>query len=397
MYDYTTILNRMDIGSVKWDEMKEYGVGGEGIVPLSNAEMEFANAPEIREGLKQFVDSTVLSYFHPTQSFFDAVKGWFGRRHGLVMQDEDILPNHNIHVATSIVVAAFSDPGDGVLLMEPVWPGFFGGVEHQGRELISSNLINVNGRYEIDYDDFARKAADPKNKLLLFCSPHNPAGRVWTREELQRVADICCENNVLMIVDELHCDIVMPGYKHIPMATLSEQARQNSITFIGCSKAFNIAGLDTSAIIIYNEELRRKYIKTRNSWGLVRPNMLGVKAMEFALQKGEAWLEGAVAVIAQNAAYVENYIREHMPLITCTHLEGTYLMWLDMRRMNLDMHEMEVSLMRDAKLFMDDGFYFSDHGCGDGFERMNVAVPHQVIVDAMERMHKWYLDQLNKT
>lgn len=396
MYDYSTILDRTNVGSVKWDELKEYNLEGRGIVPLSNAEMEFPNAPEIQEGLKQFIDNTVLSYFHPTQSFFDAVKDWFGRRHGLMMTDADILPNHNIHVATSLVVAAFTEPGDGVLLMEPVWPGFFGGITNQSRKLVSSDLINVDGRYEIDYEDFENKARDPKNKILLFCSPHNPTGRVWTREELLRVADICRRNNVLMVVDELHCDIIMPGYKHIPMASLSEDIRQNSVTFVGCSKAFNIAGLDTSAIIIYNEELRKKYIKTRNAWGLVRPNMLGVKAMELALQKGEAWLDGAVKVIAQNADYVESYIRENMPLITCTHLEGTYLMWLDMRRLNLDMHEMEISLMRDAKLFMDDGYFFGDGGSGNGFERMNIAVPSQVIVDAMNRMHEWYLEHLNK-
>lgn len=391
-YDYSTVLDRRNIGSVKWDEMATYGVTGEGIVPLSNAEMEFANAPEITEGLQEFVGKRVLSYFQPTPDYFEAVKGWFCRRHGFTLETKNILPNHNIHVASATVVAAFTEPGDGVIVMEPTWPGFFGAIEQQNREKVVTELINRNGYYEIDFDDFEKKAADPKNKMLFLCSPHNPVGRVWTRAELQRIVDICCDNNVLIISDELHCDIVMPGYKHIPVATLSERAAQNSITFVGCSKAFNIAGLDISNVIIYNEELSQRYRKERASRGMTRPNMLGVAATQIALERGEAWLEGAVEVIAKNAAYVEQFVAEKMPLITCTHLEATYLMWLDLRKLGLDIHVMEQSLMRDAQLFMDDGFYFGVGG--EGFERMNVAVPHQVIIDAMERLYQWYKKQI---
>lgn len=387
-YDFTTILDRTNIGSVKWDEMAAYGVSGKGIVPLSNAEMEFANAPEITAGLQEFIGKRVLSYFQPTPSYFEAVKNWFSRRHDFHFETEDILPNHNIHVASSTVVGAFTEPGDGVIVMEPTWPGFFGAIEDQGRKKVVTELVNHNGYYEIDFDDFEKKAARPENKLLLLCSPHNPVGRVWTRAELQRIADICCDNGVLIISDELHCDIVMPGFRHIPIAALSERVAQNTITFVGCSKAFNIAGLDISNIIIFNEELRAKYKHERGSRGMSRPNMLGAAATEIALREGEPWLQGATNVIAQNAAYVERFVAERMPLVTCTHLEATYLMWLDLRRLGMDVHVMEKSLMQEAHLFMDDGFYFGQGG--DGFERMNVAVPFQVIQEAMDRLQSWY-------
>lgn len=387
-YDFTTVLNRFNCGSTKWEEMKNYGITDVGIVPLSNAEMEFKNAPEIRKGLAEFIENTVMSYYTPEDGLYEAVQSWFSRRHGYEMEREHILPNHNIHVASSTVVEAFTEPGDGVIVMQPVWPGFFGAAEEQGRKLVVTDLINTDGYYEIDYDDFEAKCREEKNKLVLFCSPHNPAGRVWKREELQRVADICCRNNVLIVSDELHCDIVRPGYKHIPIATLSDEVAMNTITFLGCSKAFNIAGLDASAIIIKDEKKRKRYVDVRNSRGMTRANMLGVKAMEIALKTGEEWLTECNAVIDENAAYVESFVRDNMPKIRCTHLEGTYLMWLDLRALGLDVHVMEKSLMQDAKLFMDDGFYFGD--CGNGFERLNIAVPFEVLKDAMARLKNWY-------
>ena len=387
-YDFTTILNRYNTGSTKWEEMKEFGIDDPSIVPMSNAEMEFANAPEITEGLRDFLKTAVLSYYNPTPSFFSAISGWFERKYGVSVPQEHILACHNIHITSSIAVETFTEPGDGVLMLMPTWPGFFKAINRQGRHIVPSELVNTDGYYTIDYEDFEKKAADPHNRMMFLCSPHNPVGRVWKREELKRLADICLKHEVIVVSDEIHCDLVRPGYQHIPMIDISPESAQNTVLFFGCSKVFNLAGLDTSAVVIPNEKLREQFKKVRDDRGMVRPNMLGVKAMELALNQGEKWLAEVNSVIDANAAFVEQFVAEQMPKIRCTHLEGTYLMWLDLRKLEGDREKMELSLMNDARLFIDDGHYFGEGG--PGFERVNIAVPFQVLEDAMHRLKAWY-------
>lgn len=382
-YDFTTVIDRRGIGSLKWDEMAEYGVTGDGIVPLSNAEMEFYNCPEITEGLQQYLDHIVMSYFRPLPSYYEAVCSWFERRHAFKFAPECIVPNNSLHMAVETAITAFTKPGDGVMMFTPVWPGFFFG-NGSDRHEVHLPLIPKDNTYFIDFDAFEKAAQDPENTLLLFCSPHNPAGRVWRRDELERVADICARNNVLIISDEIHCDIVRPGFTHIPMASVNETAANITVMLSGCSKCFNIAGLDTSNIIILNGELRKRFQRRRGEQGMTRPNMLGLKATELGLTKGEEWLDQCNAVIDGNFKLVKNFLRERLPMITCTELEATYLMWLDMRALGIEAEELGKRLMAEAKLFLDDGFYFGEGY--EGFQRVNIAVPEKVILAAMERL-----------
>ena len=389
-YDFETMLNRWGTGSTKWEEMSNYGISPEqSIIPMSNAEMEFYNPPEVIEGLKEYLDTAVLAYYKPTQSYFDSVALWMRERFGWKIEDDWICPYPGIHGALSNLVKAFTQQGDGVIVMEPTWPGFFTVLKENKRICVNNPLLmnEETLSYSIDFEDLERKAADPKNKMIFFCSPHNPIGRVWSRDELERVAEICIAHNVIIVSDEAHADIVMPGFTHIPMASLSKEVSMQTITCTAPSKTFNLAGLCCSNLIIENSEFREAFIEQRVKDGIFRPSMLSLKACELAYSKSSGWLEECLRVLDDNQKYVRNFLAEKIPLIHATNLEGTYLMWLDMRALGLTCEELEKALMSDAKVFFDDGYYFGE--CGKGFERVNIACPKAAVVDAMDRLHAW--------
>lgn len=386
-YDFSTILNRSNTGSAKWDEMVKYNIMDPQIIPLSSAEMEFRNAPEIIDGLRQYLGSAILSYYDPLPSYFEAVRNWFGRRHKFAFDNDCIIPNVNLHSAVCTAVCAYSDQNDGIIVFQPCWPGFQGAVKATERTLLSCELTESEGKYTIDFERFELLTENPRAKALLLCSPHNPVGRVWKYEELKKIAEICEKNHIVVVSDEIHADLTLPGYHHIPIATISEASALNTVTFTGASKAFNLAGLDTSNIIIQNKTLREKFIRAKRSFGLGFPNMLGLKACELAYTRGEPWLNECIKVIADNADYVTKFLRDRIPVLSCTVLEGSYLMWLDFRKLEMDCKILEEALMHDAKLFMDDGYYFGDGG--EGFIRMNIACPHAVLHSALHRLESW--------
>ena len=389
-YDFETMLNRWGTGSTKWEEMAQYGITPEqNIIPMSNAEMEFSNPPEVIDGLKKYLDTAVLAYFHPTKGYFDAVTGWMKKRYGWIVEDEWICPFPGIHGALATLVHALAQKGDGVIVMEPTWPGFFHILEENGITCVN-NALKCDEKtlsYSIDYEDLAAKAADPANKMLFFCSPHNPVGRVWTKEELQKVADICLANDVLIISDEVHSDLTMPGYKHNVMAALSEEIARKTITCTAPSKTFNLAGMATSNLIISDPELRKKFNAQKMKDGIFRPAMLGMKACELAYTCGAGWLDECVRALDENRRYVTEFLAEKMPDIRVTRLEGSYLMWMDFRALGLPYQELEKRLMADANVFFDDGYYFGK--AGEGFERVNIACPKAAVVDAMDRLYRW--------
>lgn len=388
LYDFSTILNRFDIGSTKWEEMRKYGITPEmHIIPMSNAEMEFYNAPEIVEGIKEYVDKTVMAYFTPTQSYFDAVIGWMKRRHQWPVKREWIVPYPGIHGALCMMLQAYVKPSEGVIVMPPTWPGFFHAINENLCKRVDSPLIHRGNTYYIDFEDLEQKAKDPNNTILFFCSPQNPVGRVWTRTELERVGRICMENDVLIVSDELHSDFIMPGYKHIPFATVSSEFSTKLITCTAPSKTFNLAGLIASNVIIENETLREAFQKQKSRCGIFRPDMLAMKACELAYTKGDAWLDACVAKIAENAELVTSYIEKYMPMLKVTRLEGSYLMWVDMRELGLNNDQLESALMKDACVFFDDGYYFGEEG--NGFERVNIACPTECVQQALDNLRRW--------
>ncbi|MCD7991369.1 MAG: aminotransferase class I/II-fold pyridoxal phosphate-dependent enzyme, partial [Clostridia bacterium] len=256
-YDFETVRSRYNMGSGKWDQVAASGVAyGEDVVPFSVADMEFQTAPEIKEALKAFIDENVLGYANATDEFKQSVCNWMKRRHGWDAKPEWILPTHGVVEAFFATVQAFTKPGEGVMLMTPVYYPMYAAIKNNGRVLVDTKLIRKGSSYEIDFEDFEKKAKDENTRMLILCSPHNPCSRIWRREELEKIAKICNENNVLVIADEIHHDLVMPGYHHIVYATISEEAKNNCVVCTAPSKTFNLARLQTSSIMIPTPAIR---------------------------------------------------------------------------------------------------------------------------------------------
>ena len=387
-YNFETIGSRYETGSFKWKEIRDYFPEDPGdIIPFSVADMELETAPEIKEGLKDYIDRYVLGYANPNDAFLSAVCGWMKRRHGWEIQKEWIVNTPGVVNAFYNAVQVFTEPGDGVLLMSPVYYPMYRAVALNGRKLVETVLVNRGGRYEIDFADFEKKAALPEVKLLLFCSPHNPVSRVWTREELLRIGEICVKHGVLVCSDEIHFDLIMPGYHHTVFASLPEEIAVNSLVLTAPSKTFNLAGLQTSNIIIPGKELRDRFIaglRTRE----VNPkcNVLGMEANRIAYEQCEGWLDQVTDLIDRNRKLVEDYAAERLPELKITPMEGTYLQWLDFRQFGIPYKELAERLRKEAKLFFDDGYIFGAEG--EGFERWNLACPQRYVQEAMERMER---------
>ena len=355
-----------------------------GIIPLSVADMELKNAPEIQEGLKRYIDNSVLGYSNPTDACLDAVIGFMKRHHDWDVKKEWIYQTPGVVSALFFAVKAYTDPGDGVIIMTPVYYPFYGAVTANGRVVVENPLIEDGDSYRIDFEDLERKAKDPKNKLILLCSPHNPVGRVWTREELERIGRICIDNDVLIISDEIHFDLIMPGYHHTVFSTISEEFNQHCVVCTAPSKTFNLAGMQTSNIMIANEEIRKKFIDQVERCGMYIANILGYEACRIAYTDCDAWLKEPLEVIVRNKEYIKQFVARHLPQVKVKRLEGTYLLWLDFRAYDLSAKELEHFMKMDAQLFFDDGYMFGQSS--EGFKRINMACPTWVIEQAMDRL-----------
>ena len=384
-YDFQTVVDRRNVGAFTWEEMRRTDpTVGDDIVPLSVADMEFKNPPEIIEGLKHYLDGAVLGYTEPTEQYLSAVCGWMERRHSWKIDPEWIVTTPGVVPALYASVQVFTQPGDGVLIMTPVYYPFYEAMTINDRRVVKTSLINNGGRYEIDFDDFEAKAKESSVKLLLLCSPHNPVGRVWTREELERIGRICIDNNVLVVSDEIHFDLVMPGYKHIMFGSISEEFAQHSIVCTAPSKTFNLAGMQASNMIIANEQLREKFVAHFDAAAIYYLNILSYKACEIAYTKCDQWLEELLGVIRENRDYVAGYLAKHHPQVKVTPIEATYLLWMDFRALGMDNEALEALMQKDARLFLDEGYVFGEDG--SGFERMNLACPKSVVEAAMARL-----------
>ncbi|MDR1902705.1 MAG: pyridoxal phosphate-dependent aminotransferase [Treponema sp.] len=385
MYDFTSVVERDGMGSAKWKEMHEKNPHvPKGIVPFSVADMEFRMAPEIISGLGEYLKDLVMGYTFPTDAYYDAVCGWMKKRHRWDIQREWIVLSDGVVSAFFNAVKSVSEPGEGIIIMPPVYYPFFMAMERNKRRIVSNNLVIDNGRYVVDYDDLEAKARDPRNKALLFCSPHNPVGRVWERDELEKIGKICLENNVVVISDEIHSDLIMPGFSHQVFAQLNDDFAQNTITCTAPSKTFNLAGMATSNTIIQNKKLKEAYVETlMQNIGVSMLNIFGYKTCEIAYTQCENWLHELLIVLNQNRKTVENFIKERIPQIKVFNLEGTYLQWWDCRGLGMDYKALERLLIEDAFLFLDEGHIFGENG--KGFERINLAAPEKTLKDGLER------------
>lgn len=384
-YDFRTLVSRKGTGAAKWEQM--YGWNSnvkEGVVPLSVADMELKNPPEIIEGLKEYLDHAVLGYAMPYEEFYDAVINWQKTKHNWDIKKEWIVNTPGVVNAFFAAVRAFTNPGDGVIIFKPVYYPFSMAIEKNERELINCPLINTDGYYTIDYDKFDELAKNPKNKLLIFCSPHNPVGRVWKREELEKVAEIAIKNDLIVLSDEIWNDLIMPGYEHIVMATVNEELNDRLITCTAPSKSFNLAGMATSNIIIPNEKIRETFKKTIDVVHGGTINILGYKCCELAYTRCSEWLDEVIKLIDTNQKVVKKFFEDNFPKIKAPLIEGTYLQWLDFRVLGMKNEKLEEFMHREAEFFLDEGYIFGEEG--SGYERINLAAPTYVIEKALERL-----------
>ncbi len=393
-YDFHSTIERRDGSSLKWDQMLAYDPDvPHDVIPLTVADMELKNAPEIMEGLRTFLDheKTILGYAGPPKSYVEAVVQFLATRHAWTVEHDWIVNTAGVVPAFYLAVRAFTRPGEGVLMMSPVYHPFFFAAKQFDRHVVNCPLIDNDGRYEIDWTRFEQLASDPTNTTLLFCSPHNPVGRVWTEEELRRLGDICLAHDVLVLSDEIHFDMVLPGHRHIVYATLGEAYAQRSVTFAAPSKTFNLAGLKTSYVVIPDEDARKTFTDHMRRISAGTPTILGFKACEIAYTECLDWLDRVVALVDKNRRFVEDYCRERLPEIRPYPMEGTYLQWIDCKALKLDDAQLKELLWGQARFFATPGPTYGEGG--EGFVRVNLACPTSYLKSALERLERTIRDK----
>lgn len=380
-YDFDKLISRRGTDSYKWDSAKN-----EEVLPMWVADMDFHTAPAIVDTLRRRVEHGIFGYTRVPDSYYEAVTDWFARRHNWTIDREWIIYTSGVVPAVSAIIKALTTPDDKVLVQTPVYNCFFSSIRNNGCEIVSSPLLKTDDTYRIDFDDLEQKAADEKAKVMLLCNPHNPAGRVWTREELMRVGDICLRHGVTVVSDEIHGELVFPGYTYTPFASLSDEFLQHSVTCISPSKAFNIAGLQIANMVCADEEMRRKIDKAININEVCDVNPFGVIATIAAYKEGEEWLRQLLEYLYENYIRMRDFCREYLPDFPITRLEGTYLVWMDCRKLKRTSEELEKVLIEEAALHLNAGSMYGVEG--EGFMRWNIACPRARLLDGLERFRQ---------
>lgn len=381
--DFDRVINRRGTGCLKYDFAKRRGMP-EDVLPLWVADMDFETSSYIQDALAARVGHGIFGYSEVQTPYYEAVGGWMKRHHDWEVQEEWLVKTPGVVFALAMAVKAYTDPGDGVLIQQPVYYPFSGVVAGNGRKVVSSPLyLGEDNRYHIDFDDFEKRVAEERIKLFLLCNPHNPVGRVWTKEELTRLGDICAKHQVVVVSDEIHQDFVFKG-KHLVFAGLKKEYEDISVVCTSPSKTFNLAGLTTSNIFIPNRDLRNRFRKELEAAGTSQLGVMGLVACEAAYGKGEEWYRAMLSYVAGNIEFTGKYVEENLRGVRMTEHEGTYLVWLDFRGTGLDADELEGLIVHKAKLWLDSGGMFGE--CGRGFQRINVACPRSVLTEALERI-----------
>lgn len=377
---FDEIIDRRGTNSVKWDEVSDGDV-----LPMWVADMDFRTAPAVREAVERRARHGIFGYVHVPDAYYDAVISWFSRRHGWRMERDWIIYTSGVVPAISAVIKAVTRPGDKVLVQTPVYNCFFSSIRNNGCIMAENRLVYGGGTYTVDFDDFERKAADPSVKAFLLCNPHNPAGRVWTPGELRRMGEICMRHGVFVISDEIHCELVMPGHKYTPFASLSEDFLIHSATCTSPSKAFNIAGLQIANITVADAEVRQKVDRAININEVCDVNPFGVDALIAAYSaEGEAWLKELVSYLHGNYVFLKEYISGKMPRLKVVTLEGTYLVWVDCSEKGMSSEEITGELLQKQKLWLNSGEMYGE--TERPFVRINIACPRTRLEEGLRRM-----------
>lgn len=359
-------------------------VGENAILPMWVADMDFVAPPAVVEALVARAQHGIFGYTFRTPEYDQSVVNWMHRRHGWDIRPEWLCNTPGVVPALNLLVRTFVPAGGKVIVQPPVYYPFFSAIEHNGASIVRNPLLLQDGRYCMDLRGLEEIARDPLVKMVILCSPHNPVGRVWTRDELVRFGEICLRNNVLVVSDEIHGDLIFPGNKFVPFATLSEEFAQNAIVCTAPSKTFNLAGLKTSNIIIPNARLREQFDHLVHASGLAGMDAFGMVALQAAYNHGEEWLDQLLDYLQSNLRYVQEYLRAHLPEITAIQPEGTYLVWLDCRRLGLSAARLKDLCLEQARVYFDEGCIFGPEG--EGFQRMNIACPRSLLAEALDRI-----------
>ena len=390
-YNFNRFIDRRDSFSLKWSKealQMVFKKDDDDLLPLWVADMDFECPKPVVDALKKEAEGCVYGYnWHGTPKYLNAVTGWMDRRHHWKVDPKWIVYSPGIVPAINMMVQTFSNVGEKIIVQPPVYYPFFSAVTENGRKLLLNQLHYENQKYTFDYEDFEEKAKDPLTKMFILCSPHNPVGRVWTEKELKKLGDICLENDILIISDEIHHDLILPGNNHTCFSTISEEFEQKTIVCTAPSKTFNLAGLQVSNIIIPDEKLRQSFIHTivhKNGIGI--PNSFGIVAMIAAYNEGEEWLDQVLKYIDSNFQVLQEFVTINLPDVKYIVPEGTYLGWLDFNSLGLNNEDLKNLILNKANIALDEGKLFGSGG--DGFQRINVACPKSILEDAMQRVKK---------
>lgn len=382
-FDFDRITDRKHTNAIKYDLAEARGKPKDA-VSLWVADMDFPTAPCIQRAIAEKAAHGIFGYSRPDERYFEAVKKWFKERHDYQLEDEWIVNTPGVCFALAAAIKAFTKEGDAVLIQKPVYYPFFNTIKNLGRKVVNSPLILEDGHYEIDFADFEEKIADEKVKLFILCSPHNPGGRVWKREELARINEICLRHGVLVVSDEIHSDITFEGHKHTVFGTLSRETAENSIICTAPSKSFNLAGLQFSNIIIPNAELRVAFLREIEKTGYDEPSLFGIVAATAAYSEGGQWFDEVKAYIWENIQFAKSYIEERCKNVQVIVPEGSYLLWLDFSGTGLSDEEINNRILNKAKVWLDNGGMFGEEG--KKFQRINCATPRTILEEALERI-----------
>ncbi len=380
MFDQKT--NRLNTSCVKWD-LRQQLFGGTDVLPMWIADMDFMAPPSVIDALVQRARHGVFGYSFVPDSYYAAIINWLQRRHGWQVEKEWLAQSPGIVPALCMLIRCFSAPGDKIIIQQPVYYPFSEIIALNDRVLVNNALKFDGQRYIMDFVELEQQLAAGA-KIFIFCSPHNPVGRVWNKDELERVGQLCQKYNTLLISDEIHADLVYPDHKHIPIASLAKSFLNNIITCMSPSKTFNLAGLQAAYLIIPNAEMRKRYEKEQHSLCLNYPNNFGIVALEAAYNTAESWLDELLVYLAANLKYLTEFIVQYIPQIKVIHPEGTYLVWLDCRALGMNGTELKNFFYQEAKVALDIGDKFGAGGVG--FARINIACPRELLVDGLQRI-----------
>jgi len=385
--NFDKLIDRRVYPTQKWNraDLRQF-FGSEEVLPFWIADMDFPAPAAVLEALRKRVDHGIFGYEYKKDSYFAAITGWYKTRHGWNLRREQIQFGPGVLASLAILISQHSEAGEGVIVQPPVFFEFKQVIRKNGRKLVKNPLILADGRYRMDFADLEAKAADPRNKLLILCNPHNPIGRVWAREELAQVDEICRRHHVRVIADEIHGDIVYPPHRYTPFASLSDAAAGNAFILFSPAKTFNLAGMVDGMAAIANESDRRLYDQFVDRYQVNRNNVFTAVAVETAYREGGPWLDELLAYLWQNVAFTGQFLAENVPQVKLIEPEGSYLVWLDFRELGLDVKELQTFLAQEAGLALNAGHWFGREGAG--FARMNVAVPRQLLEEAMGRLEK---------